>query len=108
METQQIMERIIAVFETDFEKNGSRKRRKNGRRESLPRKIDGHIRRQSRRDEVLLPEQIEATAEERESVAEHEKFLKEQAAVKLVRGLRKRHRGRNLAAEFRQKPNERI
>jgi hypothetical protein len=38
--------------------------------------------------------------------AEQEKVPKEQGAVKPVRGLRKRHRGRNLATERRQTPED--
>jgi hypothetical protein len=52
------------------------------------------------------PEQMEANPEEIESEAEHEKFPKEQAAMKPVGGLMKRHRGRNLVAERLQKPKE--
>jgi hypothetical protein len=48
-----------------------------------------------------------ANPEEKESVPEHRVVPKEQAAVKPVGGLRKRHRFRDLRAERRQKPKER-
>jgi hypothetical protein len=47
------------------------------------------------------PEQKEENSEEIESEAEHEKFPKEEVAVKPVGGVRKRRRGRNLTAERR-------
>jgi hypothetical protein len=50
---------------------------------------------------------LEANPERMQSEAEHQKVPKEQAAVKPVGGLRKRHRSQNLAAERRQKPKER-
>jgi hypothetical protein len=49
----------------------------------------------------------EPTSVETKSVAVHEEVPKEDAAVKPVGGLRKRHRSRNLPAERRQKPKER-
>jgi hypothetical protein len=49
----------------------------------------------------------EPTSLETKSVAVHEEVPKEDASAKPVGGLRKLHRGRNLAAERRQKPKER-
>jgi hypothetical protein len=43
-----------------------------------------------------------------QSVEEHQEIPKEEAALMLVRGLRKRRRDRNLAAERRQKSKRRI
>jgi hypothetical protein len=51
--------------------------------------------------------ELEAKPEKKESEAEYEKVFTEQAAVKPVGGLRKRHRGLNLAAELPQIPKER-
>jgi hypothetical protein len=52
------------------------------------------------------PEKMEANPEDMESVAECWVVPKEHATVNPVRGLRKWHRGRNLAAERRQKSIE--
>jgi hypothetical protein len=49
---------------------------------------------------------LEANPEEKESEVVHWEVLKEHAAVKHVGGLRKEHRGRNLAAECRQMSKE--
>jgi hypothetical protein len=49
----------------------------------------------------------EPTSEEMESEAVDEEVPKEHAALQSVRGLRKQHSGRDLAAERRQKPEER-
>jgi hypothetical protein len=48
---------------------------------------------------VEQPQRKEPTSEEMESGAGHQEGPKEDAAVKPVGGLRKRHRDRNLAAE---------
>jgi hypothetical protein len=53
------------------------------------------------------PEKIGAIPEEMKSEAEHEKVPKENAAVKTVRALKKRHRGRLLAEGRRGKLKER-
>jgi hypothetical protein len=50
---------------------------------------------------------LEANPEEMQSGAKHEKVPKKHTAVKPVGGLRKRHRGQNLAAERRPKPKAR-
>lgn len=57
--------------------------------------------------EVRKAAELEANPEQKESETEHEKVLEEQTAVKHVGGLRKRHRGLNLASERPQKPKER-
>jgi hypothetical protein len=54
----------------------------------------------------VYPEKLEASPEEMESGTEHREVPREHAAVKPVGGLRKWHRGRNLAAERRHKPKE--
>jgi hypothetical protein len=56
--------------------------------------------------EARKPTVLEANPEEIPSKAEHQEVPKEHAAVKPVGGMRKRRRGRNLAAERRQKPKE--
>jgi hypothetical protein len=50
---------------------------------------------------------LEANSEELEILAEHRKVPKENAAVKPVGGLRKRHRSRHLALGCRGQPEER-
>jgi hypothetical protein len=50
---------------------------------------------------------LEANAEEMQSVAVHEAVPKEDAAVKTGRALNKRHRGRHLAAGRRRQPKDR-
>jgi hypothetical protein len=49
---------------------------------------------------------LKANPEEIQSEAEHQEVPKEQATVKPVGGLRKRHRGQNLAAERHCKPKD--
>jgi hypothetical protein len=50
---------------------------------------------------------LKAYLEEMQSEVEHQEIPKEDAILKLVRGWKKRHRDRNLAADLRQKPKER-
>jgi hypothetical protein len=52
------------------------------------------------------PADLEANPEEMQSEAEHREVPKKHAAVKPVRELRKRHRGRKVAAERRRKPKD--
>jgi hypothetical protein len=51
---------------------------------------------------------LKASPKEMQSKVKHWEVPKECAAVKPVGGLRKGHRGRNLAAEHRQKQKEQI
>jgi hypothetical protein len=51
---------------------------------------------------------LKASPEEIQSVSKHREVPKEHAAVKPVRGLRKRHKGQNLATEHCQKQKEQI
>jgi hypothetical protein len=49
---------------------------------------------------------LKANPEEMESEAEHREVPKERATVKPISGLKKRHRGRNLAAGRHGEPRE--
>jgi hypothetical protein len=106
MEKKQILERIIATFKAGFEKMKADREEWTAEEKAYREKLMA-IFEANQGETKVYPEQMEANPEEIGSEAEHDKFPKEQAAVKPVGGLRKRHRGRNLAAERRQKPKER-
>jgi hypothetical protein len=72
-------------------------RRKEGRKENLPRKLLA-IFGANRGETKAYPEKMEANTEETEFEAVHQEVLKEDATVKPVGALKKRHRGRHLAA----------
>jgi G:T/U-mismatch repair DNA glycosylase len=55
---------------------------------------------------TMMAHGLGGNPEEMKSKAEHQEVPKEHAAVKPVGELRKRHRGRNVAAERRRKPTD--